>query len=111
MFIDIIILFFANKNIAVIIALIAVTKLFAFDRFLSEYFPIKVIVTICINDDSIIIEENNEKSLNTMYKYSGTNCLSIIWLVLKAYITLYLLLHLNIYLTDSLNALTSFFIL
>lgn len=38
------ILFLANKYIAVIATLIADTKLFAFLKFLSVYFPIKVIV-------------------------------------------------------------------
>ena len=66
---DIIILFLANKYIPVIIALITVTKLLDFDKFLSEYFPINVIVTICNNSDTIIIEENPEKSFKTINKY------------------------------------------
>lgn len=53
-------------------------------KFLSEYFPINVIVSICNNSDTIIIEENIEKSFKTIYKYSGANCFSIIWFVVKA---------------------------
>lgn len=55
-----------------------VTRLFAFAIFLSEYFPIRAIVIICNNNDTIITEENVEKSFNTINKYNGTNCLSMI---------------------------------
>lgn len=92
LFNDIVTLLFANKNTPVIIPFIIVTKRFAFNISLSEYLPIKATVITCTINDRIIIEENNEKSCNTMYKYNGKNCLSIIWLVLKAYIILYLLL-------------------
>ena len=75
---DIVILFLANKNIVVMISLIIVTKLLDFAIFLSEYFPIKVIVITCYYNEIIIIEENKVKSFNTIYTYNGTNCLSII---------------------------------
>ena len=77
-------LFFANKNTLVIMTFIIVTREFALTIFLSVYFPINDTVMICNNNDIIVIEENTEKSLTAINRYYGTNCLSIIWLVLKA---------------------------
>ena len=48
-------LMYGFNTTGLIIALIAVTKLFALDKLLSEYFPISVIVIICSNKDIIII--------------------------------------------------------
>ena len=75
---DIVTLFLANKNIVVMTNLIIVTKLLDFDIFLSEYFPIKVMVIACYTNEIIIIEENKVKSFNAIYTYKGKNCLSII---------------------------------
>ena len=61
-----------------------------------------------IDKDDLVEFEFKPNWYDDKNKYKGINCLSIIWLALNAYISLYLLLLFVIYFIVDLNALFLF---